>query len=149
MKTLLIIISIAGLITLNSCENKSETDVNAMLEDPETRDEIFTGIVDDSDRMTSFMEYMQENDHAMQMMQNNKMMMGNMMQDGGMQMMMNDRAMMNNMMQMMMNDGTMMGNMMQMMYKNGMMNDECMETMKNMMTEKGMNMNTMGNMHNN
>ena len=126
MKTLVIIFSIIGFMTFTSCNQN--TDASIMLENPETRNEIFNTISGNHDMMTSFMESMQTNDHAMQMMQGDKMMMSNMMQGNGMQMMMKD--------------GAMMGNMMQMMYKNGMMSDECMQAMQQMMSEKGMgNMN--------
>ncbi|MHB1105068.1 MAG: hypothetical protein ACYCZ2_01790 [Lutibacter sp.] len=39
MKTLAIIFSIAGILALNSCNQK--TDTNVMLQDSETRTEIF------------------------------------------------------------------------------------------------------------
>lgn len=147
MKTLFIIIMIAGFIGLISCENKSDKEVNTMLADPVTRGEIFKGIVDNPDRMTSFMEYMQKNDHAMQMMQSNEMMMSHMMQDKGMQMIMKDQNMRNNMMQTMMIDSLMMNNMLQKMHQNGMLSDECMETMKNRRGNKGMKMNANGIMY--
>ena len=78
------------------------------------------------------------NDHAMQMMQENKVMMGMMMKGEGMQMMKKD-----SMMQSMMKGGNMMGNMMQMMHKNGMMSEDCMKTCISMMKDKGMNMEQM------
>jgi hypothetical protein len=124
MKILVIIFSIVGFMTFSSCNQNTEA--SAMLENPETRNEIFDAIVGDDDMMTSFMEYVQGNDLAMQMMQGNNMMMGNMMKG-------ND-------LQMMMKDGAMMGNMMQMMHKNGMMSDECMQATTQMMSEKGMTM---------
>tara|TARA_R110002074_G_scaffold161480_11_gene319555 strand:- start:25403 stop:25801 length:399 start_codon:yes stop_codon:yes gene_type:complete len=122
MKTRVLIFSIIGIMTFSSC-NQS-TDASSMLDNPETRNEIFNTIAGNHDMMTSFMETIQTNDHAMQMMQDSKMMMGTMMHG--------------NNMQMMMKDSTMMGNMMQMMQENGMMCDECMQAMQQMMSEKGM-----------
>ncbi|QHI36576.1 hypothetical protein IMCC3317_19390 [Kordia antarctica] len=150
MRTLVIIFSIIGLITLNSC--KQETDVKAMLQNSETRSEVIKTIAENHDFMTEFMENMQGNNHAMQMMQGNKKMMGTMMQGEGMQMMMKDSAMMKQMMgnkQMMhsmMNDGKMMEKMMKMMHEKGMMSEDCMESCTKMMGEKGMNMQGMNNM---
>ena len=131
MKTLLIIFSIVGFIIFSSCNQT--TDPGAMLENTASRNEIFNAITGNHDMMTAFMESMKGSDHAMQMMSGDKMMMKNMMQSGGMEMMMKD--------------GGMMGNMMQMMHKDGMMSDECMQAMKNMMSEKGMNINDKGNMN--
>jgi hypothetical protein len=82
MKTIIImIISILGFITLSSCTQK--IDVSKLLGNYETRSEIFEAIASDHDHMMSFMESMQSNDHAMQMMQGNYMMMGNMMKGRG------------------------------------------------------------------
>jgi len=138
MRTLVIIISVIGLITLNSCAQ--ETDVKALLENTETRGEIINVIANDHNLMMEFMENMQGNNHAMQMMQGNKNMMGMMMKGQGMQMMMKDSMMMKNMMHGMMNDGKMMGTMMKMMHENGMMSENCMKSCMKMMNDKGMNM---------
>ncbi|MDT7827269.1 hypothetical protein RQM65_01150 [Pricia sp. S334] len=114
-----------------------------MLDNSETRSEIFDAIANNHKYMTGFMDNMQESDHAMQMMQGNTKMMGNMMQAGGIQMMMKDSMMIKNMMK----DGKMMGNMMKMMHEKGMMSEDCMESCKKMMEDKGMDMNgMMGNM---
>lgn len=112
-----------GLITLNSCTQ--EPDVKAMLENSETRSEIIKAISDDHNLMTEFMENMQGNNHAMQMMKGDKKMMGMMMKGGGMQMMMKDRAMM----------GTMMG----MMHKEGMMSKDCMQSGMKMNGKENLN----------
>jgi hypothetical protein len=117
MKTLVIILSAIVLLSLNSCNQKA--DPNAVLENSETRTALFEAITSNHDHMTEFMNNMQGNNHAMQMMQGNKKMMGTMMQDGGIQMMMKDSMMMKNMMQ-------------------GMMSDECMQAMQQMMGEKVM-----------
>ncbi len=144
MKTLVIILSAIGLLSLNSCNQK--TDPTAMLENSETRTELFDAITSNHDYMTEFMGSIQENNHAMQMMQGNKKMMGTMMQDGGMKMMMKDSMMMKSMMQGMMNDGNVMGTMMQMMHKKGMMSEDCLESCKNMMAEEGLDIIEQGEM---
>lgn len=131
MKTLAIIFSIVGIITLNSCGPK--TDSSAILENPETRTEIFTAIADNHDYMAEFMENMQNSEHAMQMMEGNENMMGN----NGMQTMMKDSLMMHSMMGEMMQNGEMMANMMKMMKENGMMSEECVQSCTKMMNDKG------------
>lgn len=144
MKTLLIVLSAIGLLSLSSC--KQETDPLALMENPETRTEVFNTITKNHDYMTEFMESMHGNEHAMQMMQGNKKMMGSMMQGDGMQMMMKDSTMMHSMMNGMMNDGKMMGTMMKMMHEKGMMSEDCMESCSRMMGEKGMDMQGMNKM---
>ena len=140
MKTLIVIFSLMAMVTLNSCDQK--TDTKAILVNTMTRNEIFNEISSNHQLMTAFMKNMQNDDHAMQMMQGNKMMMGNMMKGNGMQIMMKDSMMMKNMMQSMMKDGKMMGNMMQMMHANGMMTEDCMkscmESCMKMMNDKEM-----------
>ena len=137
MKTLIMIISILGFVNLSSCTQK--TDVSKLLDNSETRSDIFEEIVSDHDYMMSFMESMQSNEHAMQMMQGDRMMMGNMMKGGGMHMMMKDSMMMHNMMGNMMGNKKIMGNMMQMMNDEGMMSNECMQAIMKTMNDKGMN----------
>lgn len=144
MKTLLIVLSAVGLVSLNSCTQ--ETNPQAVLENPETRTEVFNDIAQNDDYMTEFMESMHDNQHAMQMMQGNKKMMSSMMQGEGMQMMMKDSTMMHSMMDGMMNDGKMMGTMMKMMHEKGMMSEDCMESCSKMMGEKGMDMQGMDKM---
>lgn len=136
MKTLLIIFSAIGLLSLNSC--KQETNPQALMENPETRSKVFNTITQNDDYMTEFMESMPDNLHTMQMMQGNKKMMGSMMQGEGMQMMMKDSTMMHSMMNGMMDDGKMMGKMMKMMHEKGMMSEDCMQSGMKMMGEKGM-----------
>lgn len=55
-----------GCITLSSCNQT--TDPSTMLENAETRSEIFNTIQGNLEMMSTFMESMQANDHAMQMM---------------------------------------------------------------------------------
>lgn len=144
MKALTIILSMIGLLSLNSC--KQETNTQALMENPETRTEVFNAISKNHDYMTEFMESMHDNPQAMQMMQGNKKMMSSMMQGEGMQMMMKDSTMMHSMMDGMMNDGKMMGTMMKMMHEKGMMSEDCMESCSKMMGEKGMDMQGMDKM---
>ena len=145
MKKLNILWSVIGLLTLVSCNQKP--DVNKMLENQETKTEIFNAIVDNHDYMMGFMETMQNSDQAMQMMQYDKMMKGKrmqmMMKDSTMmKSMMGNKNMMHNMMQHMMTDSTQMNSMMQMMHQKGMMSNECMSSYMKKMHQKGM-MNTM------
>ena len=121
MKTLLIVLSAVGLLSLNSC--KQETNTQALMENPETRTEVFNAISKNHDYMTEFMESMHDNQHAMQMMQGNKKMMSSMTQGEGMQMMMKDSTMMHSM-----------------------MSEDCMESCSKMMGEKGMDMQGMDKM---
>lgn len=144
MKTATLIFLTIGLFALNGCNQNS--DINAMLNNSETRSEIFDAIANNHTYMTGFMENMQESDHAMQMMQGNHKMMGDMMKGDGMQMMMKDSTMMKNMMQSIMKDGKMMGNMMKMMHEKGMMSEDCMESCKQMMAEEGLDIIEQGEM---
>ena len=143
MRTIKLIFMTIGLVTLNSCTQKK--DVNAMLENSETRTALFNAIAGNHSYLTQFMDNIQDNDHAMQMMQGDQKMMGAMMLSGGMQMMMKDSMMMKNMMgdqpvmQALM-DGMMkspetMGSMMKMMHEKGMMSEDCMESCKKMIEE--------------
>jgi hypothetical protein len=141
MKTLVFFLSIVGLLSLNSCNQ--QTDPQAVLENPETRTEVFNAITENHDYMTEFMESMHGSQHTMTMMQGNKKMMGSMMQGEGMQMMMKDSILMHSMMNRMMNDGKMMGTMMKMMHEKGMMSEDCMESCSKMMGEKGMDIQNM------
>jgi hypothetical protein len=144
MRTTMIILLTIGLVSLSSCNQK--TDPNTMLENSETRTALFDSIASNHNHMTEFIKNMQGNDHAMQMMQGNQMIMGNMIQGQGMQMMMNDSMMSMNMMHAMMKDGKMMNHMMQMMHNQGMMSEDCMNSSMQMMSAQEMNM---GDMHNN
>lgn len=122
MKTLVIILSAIGLLSLTSCNQK--TDPTAMIENIETRTELLNTITSNHNYMTEFMDNMQGNNHAMQMMMKDSMMIKNMMQG-------------------MMKDGAMMGTMMQMMHKKGIMSEDCMQSCMKMMGEKGMDMQNM------
>ena len=138
MKTLFIGLMAIGFLSLYSCQQ--EKDPKALMENPEKRTAIYNAIVENDDYTNEFMESMHGNEHTMEMMRGNEKMMGAMMKGQGMQMMMKDSTMMHSMMDGMMKDGKMMGKMMKMMHEKGMMSEDCMESCKNMMGEKGMDM---------
>lgn len=144
MKTLAIIFSIVGIITLNSCSPK--TDTSAILENSETRIEMFTAIADNHDYMTEFMENTQNSEHGMQMMEGNQNMMGNsempaMMKDSlMMRNLMGNKEMMHSMMGEMMQNGEMMASMIKMMNENGLMSEECTKSCTKLMIDKGLDM---------
>ena len=146
MKTLTIILSMIALVSLTSC--KQETDLKALMNNPENRTQVFNAISQNDDYMTEFMESMHNNPHTMQMMHDNKKIMGSMMNGEGMQMMMKDSTMMHSMMNGMMSDGKMMGSMMKMMHEKGMMSEDCMKSCSQMMSEKGMDMQSMNKVGN-
>lgn len=150
MKTLVIILSMVGLLTLTSCNQK--TDPQSLLKDNNTRTELFAAIANNPKMMTQFMNTVQNNDGAMQMMQGNKQMMGKMMGGNGMMnmmknnpemmknmsnMMSKDTSAMHGMMNTMMKDGEMMGMMVNMMHKDGLMSKKSMESCMKMMKDKG------------
>lgn len=143
MKTLVIIFSMFGLLTLNSCKQANSS--CPKLDDKVSRTELMNDIINNHEYMTEFMQQMQNNDHAMQMMRGNKSMMGMMMQGNGMNMM-NDSTTSMNMVHSIIKDGKMMGQMMRMMHDQGMMSDECMSSCIQLMNAKGMDL---GNMHTN
>ena len=144
MKTVTLIFLTIGLLTLNSCNQK--TDVNTMLENSETRSGIFDAITNNHEYMTELMTNMHNSEHAMEMMQGEGMQM--MMKDSMMMKnMMGNKQMMQAMMKDMMGDGKMMGNMMKMMHEKGMMSEDCMESCMKMMADKGMDMGKMDMMN--
>jgi len=75
MKTLSLFISLMTFWTLNSY-GQSE-DVNKLLENQKTRTEVFNSILNSHEMMTEFIHAMNNNSHAMMMMQQNSTMMGN------------------------------------------------------------------------
>ena len=147
MKNKLLLLTVLGLLSLSSC--KQDVDTQAILENTQTRTEIFNAISENHEYMSAFMKQMQDNPHAVQMMQcqGMKMMMkDSMMMKNMMQGMMENMQGRHTMMQEMMKDGKMMGNMMQMMHKKGMMSEDCMESCTKMMSNKGMDMKEMSKM---
>lgn len=85
MKTIVIFLSMMTLFVLNGFGQK--TNVTGLLENKETRTEIFNTIMNDHELMTDFMNAMHNNEHAMMMMKGNNQMMGEgayMSTDGGM-----------------------------------------------------------------
>lgn len=117
------------------------TNVDSMLKNAESKDQVFAAILEDHELMTEFMNKMMSNEHAVMMMKGNQQMMDMMAAEGNMMQMMKDRPeMMQQMMSGMMKDGNMMGHMMQMMQQEGMMSEECMQSCMQMMKDKGMSM---------
>ena len=82
MRTMVIIFSMIGLLTLSSC--KQDTNVEALLQNSETRSEVIKTITEDQEFMAEFIGNMRNNTTAMQMMLGNKNMMGMMMEDNSM-----------------------------------------------------------------
>lgn len=139
MKKIALFSLAAALLLWIGCSQQA--DVSSMLKNAESKDKVFSAILDDHELMTEFMTKMMSNEHAMMMMKGNHDMMGRMMGDGNMMQMMKDNPdMMHNMMSGMMKDGQMMGHMMQMMNQEGMMSDECIQSCTKMMADKGMKM---------
>lgn len=143
MKNPILVLTMLTLLIMSGCNKKQ--DVNAMLENSETKNEIFNAIASNHDYLMGFMENIQNNQHAMQMIKGDKKMMEHMGQGREMQMMMNDSTMMKTMMgqesmksamMQIMNDSTSMNRMMQMMHKEGIMSNECMQSCMKMMNKK-------------
>lgn len=127
------LIALIGLFTLFSCTQNR--DVNDILENENTRNEIFSAIADNPEYRASFRNYMQEHNNGGNMMMNGNM---NGMNHSGRMMNMQDSTAM---MQSFMNNHRMMSNMVQMMHTRGMMSDECMDQAMNKMNENMQNKN--------
>lgn len=140
MKNRIFFLAIAALLLLStSCNNP--VNIDQVLQNETTRQQVFEKITTDHELMTEFMNEMMNSEHAKMMMKGNAGMKDMMMGDGDIVQMMKDQPeMMHNMMSGMMKDGQMMGHMMQMMNSAGMMSDECLQSVMKMMGEKGMNM---------
>lgn len=128
MKTSIVFIAVLGLLTFLSCNQNN--DVNSMLKNRDTREEIFSSISNNPDYMSDFRDYMQGHNKA-----GNMMMKGNMngMNHSGRMMNMRDSTAM---MQSFLNNHRMMSNMVQMMHNRGMMSVECMNQTMNKMNKK-------------
>lgn len=129
---------IAAMLSLTmSCNNA--INVDQILKDENTRQEVFTQIAADHEMMTDFMEVMMKDNHAKMMIKGDQGMKEMMMDKKGMMQMMKDKPdMMHNMMSDMIKDGKMMGHMMKMMKDNEMISEECMQSCMKMMDDKGM-----------
>lgn len=141
-KTIFLFLTItSGLLLIISCNNA--VNVDQLLQNETTRQQVFEKIAADHEMMTEFMEATMNNEHAKMMMGQDGM--NNMMTGEGniMKMMKDKPEMMHNMMGEMMKDGKMMRNMMQMMNKEGMMSEECIQSFTKMMGDKGMDMGNM------
>lgn len=145
MKTIRIITTIFVAVLLLTVNGYSQNaSVKAILDKPETRNEVFNTILGDHQLMTEFMTAMKGNEHAM-MMQNSDSQMKGMKENGGMEsssehkmhqgemtgMMKDNPEMMMNMMEMCMKDSTMRCAMAEMMSQQ----PEMMKSMKMKMGE--------------
>ncbi|MDF1573343.1 MAG: hypothetical protein P1P82_17170 [Bacteroidales bacterium] len=131
MKAITIFISMLTVLVLNV--NGQNTDVKGLLDNQDTRTEIFNAIANDHQLMMDFMQVAKKNEHGAMMMRNaENHEMGKMEPEKGGMMEMNDEHQMMDMMkdnpEMMQK---MMGNMMQMCEKDTAMRSQ----MVNMMTE--------------
>ncbi|TDQ21949.1 hypothetical protein [Tenacibaculum caenipelagi] len=122
MKKSIILLIILVSQILISCNPKP--DIDKILKDQETKERIFKSIAEDHEYMTEFIKTMHNNEHAMQMMMHNDMMMNNMMGN-------------KNIMHQIMNDSIKIRNMLQIMHQKGIISNECLQScMKNMSTKK-------------
>ena len=136
----LAVISIAMLgLLLNSCNQPAN--VQSLLENPQTRNEIYSTILEDHQMMTDFMDQMTASEHGMMMMQGHEGMRNRMMEGAQMMDMMKQNP---KMMNQLMKNGPMMGQMLQRMQQNGMMSEECLQSTMKMMEGQGMKMEGMG-----
>ncbi len=83
MKTTTLLISMITLFTFNVLGQGSN--VKALLENRDTREEIFSIILNDHNLMMEFMDQMNGNEHAMAMMRGNHKMMMNLQEESQMQ----------------------------------------------------------------
>ncbi len=142
MKNSILVIMVLGLITVVGCDQRA--DVKSMMDNQETRNEIFDSMISNPQYMASFKEYLQDHKGASQMMMGNSMNgrkgmngMNGMNGGKGMGMNMKDSTAM---MHSFMNNQKMMTLMLQNMKDEGMMNEECMnhamQTMNRNMNKK-------------
>lgn len=130
--------AVSVLLLTISCNNS--VNIDQLLQNETSRQQVFEKIAANHEMMTGFMEVMMNDEHAKMMMKGHDGMKKMMMGDGDMMKMMKDNP---DMMHIMMKDGKMMGHMMEMMNQEGMMSEECMETCMKMMGDKGMDMENM------
>jgi len=143
MKSKIFFVAIVSALLLTIGCN-SAGNIDKLLENQITRQEVFDKITTDHEMMTQLMESMMNSEHSKMMMKEHEGMKDMMMGDGEMMNMMKDKPdMMHGMMSEMMKDEKMMGHMMQMMNKEGMMSDDCMQSCMKMMGDKGMDMGKM------
>ncbi|MCQ0110063.1 hypothetical protein [Zhouia amylolytica] len=126
-------------MVLLGCAQEKNVQADEMLKDETKQNEIMTAIVEDHEMMMNMMDHIKKNDHAMQMMRGDSVMMYDMMQGNQMvDLMRGSPKMMGTMMQYMMKMATedttackAMGSMM-------MGNEHMMRMMQDLMHEKGM-----------
>jgi hypothetical protein len=146
MKNILKIAAVFSLLILAFSACEQQGDVGKMLENEESRNQIYEAIISDNEHSKQLMQAMMEDDHTKMMMKGNGKLMNMMMSDNeDMMGMMKDnpemmQGMMSNMMNMAESDSSvctqmmtlmkdkpnMMGQMMDMMHNEGMMDQETM-----------------------
>lgn len=131
MKTITTIFVAVLLLTVNGYSQNIS--VKALLNKPETKNEVFNTILGDHQLMMEFMTAMKGNEHAMMMMQNSNSQMIGMKENGGMETSSTNHNMQHgDMMGMMKSNPEMMKKMMEVCMKDSAM--RC--TMVDMMTEQ-------------
>lgn len=120
------IVAFLGMFLLSAGCNQP-ADIDQMLQDTQTRNEIFNHMAADQEMMNEFMQHMGAEHRAM-MIKNSDM--------SGM--MSSHPTMMHDMMQGMMKDGQMITHMIQMMYQEDIISEECLQSATQMMQEKGL-----------
>jgi hypothetical protein len=138
-----ILLALAFMATFQLTSCAQQPTVSEMLENKETREEIYTAILNDDAMMTEFMDHMQADDRVMNRMRGHGHMMGRMMEDEDAfaTMMDRDEQFRNHMMTMMMNHQPWMTQMMNQMHQRGFMSQECLDAMRERMEQPGMDNN--------
>ena len=77
MKKSIVLLLLIALFTLSNCNQKP--DVNNLLENQESRTEIYKAIIDNQDYLMEFMDSIHNNQNAMKSIRQNNMMMCKMM----------------------------------------------------------------------
>lgn len=146
MKKILKTAMVFSLLILSFSACQQQGDVSKMLENEESRNQIYEAIISDNEHSKQLMQAMMEDDHTLMMMKDNGELMSMMMSENeNMMGMMKDnpemtQGMMSNMMNMAESDSSVctqmitlmkdkpnvMGQMMDMMHKEGMMDKETM-----------------------
>ncbi|MEB2787193.1 hypothetical protein [Algoriphagus persicinus] len=135
MKNILKTAAVLSLLILAFSACEQQGDVSTMLENEESRNQIYEAIISDNEHSKQLMQAMMEDDNTQMMMKDNGKLMNMMMSDnedmmGMMSNMMNmaesDSSVCTHMMTLMKDKPNMMGQMMEMMHKEGMMDQETM-----------------------
>ena len=137
MKTLWITLSAIAILAFAGCNQRTE--VNEMLDDPRTRNEIYSEIVNNHQLMTEFMKKIRSNEHGMTMMEGydrGMMDMENMHETASM--FMQDSVACDHLTDSIMNHHEVMEMMLNKMHNRGFMDKECMEESKEKLENAGL-----------